>query len=476
MPVEMGFVGLAPSVLIKPIVNTEQSKYERMWKHPEYREVSPGEHWAQMFLRQALPPADSDAIDFGCGTGRGALMLALFGKMRVTMVDFAANCLDEDVANACVSQPTRLKFQVGDLTRTIDATAAYGYCCDVMEHIPPEDVLGVLRNILASAEHVFFGIATKPDVLGALIGEQLHLTVQPLSWWIEQIKSLGAVVHWSAEIDGACAIYCSGWHDACEIVKTGKINTEESVVDAQIKANIEAGWEHLLPHETQETEIVLLAGGPSMRGAIDEIRALRAAGAKIVTVNGAYDWALEQGLTVGAQIVLDAREFNARFTRNVQPLTKYLIASQVHPSTLDGLPRDRTLLWHSGVNDEAEEMIRARCGSFFPVPGGSTVVLRAIPLLRMLGYYRLHIFGFDSCVLEDGTHHAYSQPENDAHALMPITCGGRTFMCTPWMVSQATEFLDLIKYWGDKFQLDIAGDGLIAQILKTGDRLADAEV
>jgi hypothetical protein len=40
-------------------------------------------------------------------------------------------------------------------------------------------------------------------------------------------------------------------------------------------------------------------------------------------------------------------------------------------------------------------------------------VLRAFPLLRMLGYTQFHVFGFDSCVQEDGTHHAYPQPEND---------------------------------------------------------------
>jgi hypothetical protein len=475
MITQAGAVGHAPNVLIKPIeaVNPELSKYQRMWDIPDYRTVSPGEHWAQLFLQQAKPPRDSEAIDFGCGTGRGAWMLCLFGNMRVKMIDFAANCLDHEVAESCITQASRISFEVGDLTKPIAAKAAYGYCCDVMEHIPPQDVATVLANILDSANHVFFGIATEPDVMGERIGEQLHLTVQPLAWWVDQLKALGAVVHWSQDFEGACAIYCTSWKNAKDIVKIGRINTDEAVVDAQVKSNILAGWGHALPHDRQDREIALLAGGPSMAAHVEDIKALREAGCAIVTVNGAYDWALENWIKVSAQIVLDAREFNARFTRNVQADCKYLIASQVHPSTLAGLPRDRTLLWHSGVNEEAEALIREAAGAFYPIPGGSTVVLRAIPLLMMLGFRRMHVFGFDSCMSETGNHHAYQQTENDSEFTMPVTCGGRTFTCTPWMLSQATEFMDLVKFLGDEVELQVHGDGLISHILKTGADLSD---
>ena len=398
-------------------------------------------------------------------------MLAIFG-MRVRMLDFAPNCLDPEVAQACETQNGRLTFQVADLTKPVPADAVYGFCCDVMEHIPTEDVATVLRNILASANHVFFGISTVPDELGALIGEPLHLTVQPAAWWVKQLTELGAVVHWTQDQQGACAIYCSAWHDAAEVVKSGRINTSEAVVDAQVKANIKAGWMHATPHERQAREVVFLAGGPSMKAEIDTIRRLREGGAALVTVNGAYDWAIEQGLKPSAQIVLDAREFNSRFTRNVIPDCKYLIASQVHPATLEGLPRERTYLWHSGISDEAAEMVTERLGMPLVIPGGSTVVLRAIPLLRMLGLSRLHLFGFDSCVI-GADHHAYAQPENDADPVFSLTCGGRTFSCTGWQISQAAEFRDLIKFMGDEVELAVYGDGLIAHMFKTGAQLAD---
>lgn len=466
MVAEAGMAGFAPKVLIQPY-NPEVSKYRKLWERAEYRAVSPGEHWAMEFLRQAHVERDATAIDFGCGTGRGALMLALMGGMKVTMLDFTENCLDPEVAQACQTQPDRLKFAVADLTQTIQHTAAYGYCCDVMEHIPTADVPAVLRNILMSAQHCFFAISTVDDVMGALIGEPLHLTVQPSSWWADRLREAGAVVHWHAEQDGACAFYCSVWKDAADLIKTGRINTSEDVVNEQTRQNILAGWQPLRPHDLQEREVIVLCGGPSMNDCVDTIRGLRESGAALVTVNGAYEWALKHGLEPSVQIVLDAREFNARFARPVTPYTKYLIASQVHPKTLEGLPRERTFLWHSGVSDENEQLIRELQGNFFPIPGGSTVVLRAIPLLRMIGFHRLHLFGFDSCV-RGSQHHAYAQPENNNEQTVPVTCGGQVFECTPWQISQASEFRDVVAFMGDEVECAVYGDGLIAAIIRTG--------
>lgn len=149
-----GIVAHAPTILVTN-KTTEQQKYERMWALPEYRAFSPGEEAANTFLAQAKPLKDSTCIDFGCGTGRGGLMIALFGNMIVTLVDFAANALDPEVQGATVTQPHRISWLQADLHKGVPAYAGYGYCTDVMEHIPPEEVDVVLHNIFKSATHVF---------------------------------------------------------------------------------------------------------------------------------------------------------------------------------------------------------------------------------------------------------------------------------------------------------------------------------
>lgn len=177
--------GLLPDMYNVPEKLSEAEKYERMWLYPEYRAVAPGEVCAETFLLVAEPKGR--VIDFGCGTGRGALKIKEAG-CDVLLVDFAPNCLDPEALI--------LPFRKHDLTKPLDEKAEYGYCTDVMEHIPPEQVDDVLKTIFASCDKAFFQISLVDDVCGALIGRPLHLSVHPYDWWLEKLKNYGEVV-WS---------------------------------------------------------------------------------------------------------------------------------------------------------------------------------------------------------------------------------------------------------------------------------------
>jgi hypothetical protein len=73
---------------------------------------------------------------------------------------------------AATKPPRILPFLEWDLSLPCPLRAPYGYCCDVMEHIPPDQVDAVLSNIKDSAETVVFRIEYEPDVMGKLIGVQ----------------------------------------------------------------------------------------------------------------------------------------------------------------------------------------------------------------------------------------------------------------------------------------------------------------
>jgi len=457
-----------PGVLIQPVVDPEQEKYRRMWEHREYRVVAPGEQVASEFLKQARPRPGDTVIDFGAGTGRGALMLALLGGMNVTMLDFAENCLDDDVRDMLLTQSHALRFKQADLRRPIGMAAKYGYCTDVMEHIDPAHVDGVLDNILKSAEHVFFQISTVDDACGALIGEPLHLTVKPYSWWLNKLREHDAVIHWSEENPTTALFYVTAWSSASELVAIGAINTGNDALIENIQSAVARGLTEARPYERQDTPIILLGGGPSLAQFEDEIRQKRADGAKLITTNGAYNWCLEHGITPSAQIIVDAREFNSRFVTPHVDTCKYLLASQCHPEVFDAAPEDQTILWHAAMNgplcDELDRLYGDR--PWYGVPGGSTVMLRALPLLRMLGYWRFEIYGFDSC-LADTQHHAYTQPENDYERVVQVSAGGKVFACHSWMASQMQEFVDLMTRLAHEVELVVHGDGAIAHIIKT---------
>lgn len=473
---EIGFEGQQAEVKITK-GNPEALKYGKLWENPEggdeanaYRKFAPGEDLATIFMGVAKPKPGSDIVDFGCGTGRGGLMLAVLG-LRVTLVDFVRNSLDTDVRDALATQAHVLRFVKHDLETKLPFVAEYGFCTDVMEHIPPDKVIQVLMNVLMGAQHVFFSIATEPDVCGKMIGETLHLTVQPYEWWLEHFQKLGCIIHWTKKTDGGALFYVTAWPKGQEVVDVGVLNTPEEVPIENVRVNINGpyGEKQVHPFATNDLECMILGGGPTAKQFLPQMQAMRAAGAKLITLNGAYNWALEHDLKPSATVICDAREFNKRFVSPVIPDCKYLMNSQVHPAVLEGLPLDQTLLWHT-TSEAIYPILKERYPLSFPIPGGSTVLLRTLPLMRTLGYRKFHLFGCDSCIVTvDGLgvlHHAYQQPENDKDPILPLMVGGRSFGCTTWMVSQAQEFQDLIRMMGNVMDLEIYGDGLLAWILE----------
>jgi len=471
MTAQAGIKGTAPIVKVTNVRPQEKDLYKMMWEHPEYRKVAPGEYVVQDFFAQAQPKKGSSVIDFGCGTGRGALSLAILGGLDVTMVDFADNCLDADIVPILKAQKHMFRFVEADLSEPLPVTAAYGYCTDVMEHIRPELVDKVIDNCLKAAQHVFFQISTVDDSMGVLVGHKLHLSVHPFSWWLKKFRDRKCVIHWTKENVDNSMFYVTSWMDGKEVVELGIPNTEEEEIVANAKHNIKQGYLQVQPHPANTEEVMIVGGSPSVKGQLEKIKELRAKGVKLITINGAYKWCIDNGLTPSAMVMLDAREFNSRFTKPVVDDCKYFLASQCNPKAFEGLPKDRTYLWHTQaefLNDELAKQFEA----WYPVPGGSTVLLRAIPLFRMLGFKRFHLFGCDSC-LEENEHHAYEQKENDKQLVIPVNVDGKIFSCNPWMMCQAQEFIEIVKMLGDEFELEIYGGGLLSYILETGASYTD---
>lgn len=193
--------GLIPWILKNNRPMTEAQKYEAMWSLPAYRTVAPGECVADAFINVAQP--SGAVIDFGCGTGRGALRLRDAG-LRPICVDFVNNSRDPEA----LSLPFVLWDFSSDEQMPVSLSGVdYGFCTDVMEHIPPERVDAVINNLMRCTGRVFFQISTVPDQMGALIGQQLHLTVQPHQWWADKFASLGYAVEWSQEEETAALFY-----------------------------------------------------------------------------------------------------------------------------------------------------------------------------------------------------------------------------------------------------------------------------
>ena len=192
--------GLLPEMFRHPeVVMTEYEKYKKMWEMKEYREMSPGELCAELFVSVVNPEDHHRIIDYGCGTGRGSLKLRQLTSCEIVQVDFAENCRDGNSKDFIFIQC--------DMTKEIPVTGNYGFCTDVMEHIETDKVENVIRNIVNSSPEVFFQISTIPDEMGALIGQPLHLTVRPHEWWKETFNKLGYEVAYEEKRDIASIFF-----------------------------------------------------------------------------------------------------------------------------------------------------------------------------------------------------------------------------------------------------------------------------
>lgn len=152
----------------------EREKYERMWRIPEYRNHSPGERHAPRVFIAWGRPTGATLVDLGCGTGRGGQAFAALG-MKVTLLDFVEHAPNPDCP---------LPFVCADLNGPPSVVADYAYCCDVLEHIPENELDAVLSHIAGSMRikgyiRAFVG----PDGYGKRIGETLHVTDRPAAWW-----------------------------------------------------------------------------------------------------------------------------------------------------------------------------------------------------------------------------------------------------------------------------------------------------
>jgi hypothetical protein len=168
-------------------------------------------------------------------------------------------------------------------------------------------------------------------------------------------------------------------------------------------------------------------------------------------------------------IMLDSREFNNRFVYPLVEDCKYFISSQCHPSVFENLKDNKVWIWHCAGDDNFDLLKEVYGEEYYPIMGGATVALRAVHLLRMLGFPKFEMYGFDSCIMEG--HHAYEQPENDGEEVLDVVVSGKEFLCTAAHYHQAKEFVDMISKTGEHYDLAVHGDGLISHIIKNPDSL-----
>jgi uncharacterized Rossmann fold enzyme len=242
---------------------------------------------------------------------------------------------------------------------------------------------------------------------------------------------------------------------------TGKCVAEDETLFANMDAAIARGYPQIKEAQPAKTgAILLVASAPSVKGQLELIKKMKAAGSPIVAIKGAHDWLIENGVTPDYALAIDPQEHRIAFYKP-QPTVHYMIASQCHPAMFDNLDGCQVTLWHPYVKKGQD-----RPKNCMLIGGGTTSGLRAISLFYVLGYRQFELFGFDSCndgellrVNGDGL------KDGDKLIEVSIEPQGETFYCNTAMALQAEHFQTYYDYLPDA-TFNGHGYGLIQAIIK----------
>jgi hypothetical protein len=233
---------------------------------------------------------------------------------------------------------------------------------------------------------------------------------------------------------------------------------------AKIEANVKAAIARDLPWfdfdgSANDKHCVIVGGGPSLKGQMDEILWRQGLGQHIWALNGTA--ALLPHVNV--HVLLDARSETVFFIED--NANEYLIASQCSPSIFDFCSDEMVTLWHPHIDRMQEWLAGEKYRPVHLIGGGTTVGLLAISLAYLRGYRKIHLYGFDSCYHEN-RHHAYHQAINDGEPIIDVMFNDKDYRCAPWMAGQANEFQGLAQFMMDHgVTLTAHGSGLIPDML-----------
>lgn len=224
----------------------------------------------------------------------------------------------------------------------------------------------------------------------------------------------------------------------------------------------------LVVHDGQ---MVIVGSGPSVSEYADEIRGHRAAGRPIMAVKGAHEWLIEQGVPPDVAVSMDSQSRSVKFFKSKRQDVSYLLATKVHPDVFDHLSDCQVVRWHGWMGDESDDL--APPGACM-VGGGSTSGLRAITLAWLMGFRRVWLYGFDSCLR--GRQMRVDGSELQQWA-MPLQAGPTAKMrtCDAALASQALEFQEMTFGILAGIKIKVVGDGLIADIMHERERLGNSD-
>lgn len=242
-------------------------------------------------------------------------------------------------------------------------------------------------------------------------------------------------------------------------------NTSDEDLERNIRINSARDLEWVKFEPEHEGVAILVGGGPSAAEFIEQIRLMQDGGGTVFAINGASKWLCSHGITPDFQVIADAKEETATLVDH--DAIGHLFASQVNPKTMEAV--QRPIIWQLGdekIEDWFPEERRKR-GGYSLIGGGAATGNSALCLVYVMGFRKLHAFGYDSSHRGDASH-AYDQPMNRFIPTVELEWAGKVYTSSVAMKAQAEKFQmtsQALQQMG--CHIEVYGDGLLQHMYTT---------
>jgi 2-polyprenyl-3-methyl-5-hydroxy-6-metoxy-1,4-benzoquinol methylase len=211
---------------------------------------------------------------------------------------------------------------------------------------------------------------------------------------------------------------------------------------------------------------IVIGGGPSVDGYVEQIQSLHAAGAVLICIERMYPWCLAHGLIPHYVVTQDASDDVLEAFETLTPGSTFLIAAQCQPAVFDRLQGQPCYYFHTSSytsGDIPQEELRGPGDEGMTINAGGSVTLCSLSLSMLMGMSSIHLFGFD-CHVTAGNYARGIAGVGEQADLIPIKIDGRAFRTTLAYLAfaqQFFEFKEIGKSLGLLDTITVYGDSLV---------------
>lgn len=248
-------------------------------------------------------------------------------------------------------------------------------------------------------------------------------------------------------------------------------NTKKTMAKAKYK-RIQS-FEHF--NVAKKAPVVLVGGGPSLNDSI-LVNDLKRHYASHVTIScgSSHNWMCRNGMPPNICVICDPDPISANYLTLNSDFTTYFVASSCDESVFEVLKDRKVYIFHLWSSEPGYQDKLAEIDPHFKfaIGGGCTVGLRTISIALMMGFNKIHFFGFDSCLGKNDSRYSYplSSDTERMGRIYTIRLGlgalsEKTFRCEAYHLAQASHFKSFYEDYNKYFTPVFHGDGLLKEIV-----------